>query len=138
LFFVFRTKIVHDWKSISSHSTRRASDMRQAVANMNVASAAVIGLAWAQNVSSQSIKTGFLIFCSNLNFRTRIGGHKSDSAQWLMTARVGVITCRLRVAGTITMRLDAPLRAVSLALSFVFGGPLRGGEFFSIEHPVQG
>ncbi|WP_416192952.1 hypothetical protein [Nitrobacter sp. TKz-YC01] len=34
--------------------------------------------------------------------------------------------------------LDAPLRAVSLALSFAAGGPLRGGEFFSIEHPTQG
>lgn len=34
--------------------------------------------------------------------------------------------------------LDAPLRAVSLALSFTIGGPLRGGEFFSIRHPSQG
>jgi hypothetical protein len=37
-----------------------------------------------------------------------------------------------------SVMLDAPLRAVSLALSFVVGGPLRGGEFFSIEHPTQG
>lgn len=33
---------------------------------------------------------------------------------------------------------DAPLRAVSLTAAFLTGGPLRGGEFFSIDHPTQG
>ena len=33
---------------------------------------------------------------------------------------------------------DAPLRAVSLTVFFLVGGPLRGGEFFSIEHETQG
>lgn len=32
----------------------------------------------------------------------------------------------------------ANLRATSLVLSFNYGGPLRGGEAFSLEHPTKG
>jgi len=32
---------------------------------------------------------------------------------------------------------SAALRATSLVLRFVYGGPLRGGETFSINHPVK-
>ena len=85
-------------KSMSIHRTERASVILAPVANRNKAKTSISGRsAWALKALIHSNVTGFLILVSTLKRFILSGGHRFSSAQWLMTASVGTITCRLRV-----------------------------------------